>query len=205
MSDKALTPIEYSQEELEELKLMGFPKPENVSHADWHAKDTVHPKHELMIHFKALGWSNRKISDELGVAASTVGNVLGQTKIKDLVKIKQKELWGQNVRSRIEALSMKATDTLEEVIDNKQEKSNLKVDVAKYIIDQGIGKAKQDIKVEGSLISEFYARLDQIGKPPRDVSDSAPHTPDPVDMLVDEIVEENFIVGQRGELGEESK
>lgn len=204
-SKKDLALETYSQEDIEELKLLGMPRPAGVSYSDWYGPDKVSTTHDLMIYLAAVGSPQKDIAVALGFSDKAVSLILNKSEIKNKVKLKQAELFGDNARKRINTLANKSIGIFEEVLDSAQEKVSHKIDVAKYITDQSLGKAKQDIKVEGSLLSEFLARLDEVSKPPRDVSESAGQEDDPIDSIATELIDKVHVVGQRGQAdGEES-
>lgn len=199
-----LTPstAKYAAHVIEEMKLLGMPKPDDVSWGDWVGPDDLKHRHELLILLAAYGRTNNQIAEELGLTASRVSIILGKTEVKNKIREAQDKLFGQNVRRRIDSMLNKSLDVMDSVLENEQEKNSLKVDIAKYLLDQGIGKAKQDVKIEGNLLADLLHRLD-TSRDAAPAQETLATNKNELDTFVDEFITDEFRVGVKREQGEE--
>lgn len=211
MSDKPIDPFDdvicdssleykgenlgYTKSDLTELKALGEDKPDDVSWGDWVGpKDHSH-RHDMMIVLAAYGKTNDEIAKTLGMTQGRVSIILGQSDFRKKVRLKQDELFGQDIRKRLETMMNKSLDVLEEVIDNQMEKTNNRMDAAKYILDQGMGKAKQELSVSGSLLADIIHRLDTgvVSQVKNEIEKPV----DPMDDFVDSFIDVDFKVGNK--------
>lgn len=197
---KSIQRIEsYTREQIEELRRGGMPKPEGVSWAEWNTPLKLNPGHELIIYLATKGWSYRKIAEETGYTREQVSNIMCAPEVRKLVALKNKEIYGDAPKARLQAMTNKALDNLEGILNNEQEKSSLKADISKYVIDQGVGKAQQAIEHSGNLLMDLITRLDS--EKSRDItpeSEKLAKSTDPIDAFIDDFVPKNMKVGVRG-------
>lgn len=189
----------FSAEQLRELKDGGFARPPGVPWSEWVSNKKLSHRHELIIHLAARGLSLRMIAEELGMTKERVGELLRAPEIRSIVSLKQKEIYGDAPKKRLQDMSNKALETLNNILDNEQEKSSLKADVAKYVVDQSVGKATQTHEVTGNLLNELIVRLD--AEKSRVVSGETEKLAKPLDSLeafVETHVPSNVKVGNRG-------
>lgn len=189
----------YSLKQLKELKQSGFPKPAEVPWTHWNAPFKLSPRQELIVYLAAQGFSGQRIASEIGLSYNRTMIILSNPSMRALIAMKQKEIYGNQPKERLRLMTAKALDTLENVLDNEQEKSALRTDVAKYVIDQGVGKATQPVEVSGNLLSELIVRLDN--EKSRDITDSAKKLDkpaDPLEAFVEAHVPSDVKVGARG-------
>lgn len=194
----------YSKEEIDELKLMGCAKPQEVSWGDWVGpKDHSH-RHDFLIHLAAAGTPNNMIAEEMGMTESRISILLGQTEMKDKIKLVQEEYWGGNAQKRFENLLPKAIDVAQQVLENEAEKPALRADVAFRLMDRALGKPTQTTEVKGNLISDLLVRLDHMDKTERLVDEESEEEKaldkpkDAIDNFTDEFVPKEVTVGKKG-------
>lgn len=183
---------------MDEMKALGLPKPQNVSFAKWIGPRDHKHRHELIIRLAAGGMTNVQIADEIGMSAARVGIVLAQPANKAKVKAVQEQLWGENVKKRMQTIASKALDTVEEIMNNKQERGATRLQASTYVLDQAVGKAQQTVNVQGSVLGELIHRIDTMAV--RDVAPlnalDAPQ--DTMDNFVNDLIPDQMTVGKKG-------
>lgn len=191
----------YTAEDLEELKMMGMTKPEGVTWADWNSPRKMSNKHKLLAHLAAAGCAAKDIADELGLSVGRVQNLMNSQAIREHISHIQARQYGKQARSKLDALFDPAVDVVKEILQSSQEKGGVKLDAAKYVIDQKVGKAKQEVQVRGSILHELITRLDAIDQA-KDVTPEVRELLDPPkepsNSFIEELIPENIIVGNRG-------
>lgn len=189
----------YTRAQLIELRSGGFPKPIGVPWAHWFSPIELSPRQELVIYLAANGWGPKRIAEEIGITKERVGAILKTPGVRDLVALKQQEIYGNQPKERLRNMTNKALDTLDEILNNEQEKSQLKADVAKYVVDQGVGKPTQTHEVKGNLLSELIMRLDNDKS--REVvqeTEKLAKPPDALETFVETHIPTDVKVGDRG-------
>lgn len=185
---------------LHQLKKNKMRKPPGVSWSKWLGIGSEYnPVHEHVINLAALGMTNRKIAQQLGITDTLVSLVVNAPEIKDLISAKISDLY-EEPKSQLKALFPKAFATFNKILDDVNERSALKADVAKFIIEHTIGKAHQTHTVEGNLLSELIVKVEKQAI--RDVNATAANLldkpKDEFDDLVTEIIPADVVIGKRG-------
>lgn len=198
----ALTDDNLTHEVRDLLQSMGIPKPTQISWPAWIGPKEISPKHELLIHLKASGLTNNQVAEALGMSPARISIIVNSPKVKSAIKVKQEAYFGSDHRDRMNKLMPKVFGVFEGILANDQEKANVRLDAAKYIADQTMGKAQQNVKMEGSAFSEFFSKLDQLSN--RDVTPATETTAldltkDPLENFIEEVIPQNLIVGKRSE------
>lgn len=198
--EEELLPLEaYTEEIIEELRLIGVPKPANVPLSMWFGEtEQLDYKHNYLIQLAAVGSTASQIAKEMGLKVKKVNDLLANPKIKNAIAKKQDEMFSKKARKRLESLANKAVDVVEEVITNQQEQTKHRLDAAKYLLDQAVGKPQQQIEVKGNLLQEVLVRLEQhdrsIDVTSRKVLDKPK---DAMDDFIDSQLEAPIVVGKR--------
>jgi hypothetical protein len=188
----------YSQEQIKEMKAMGLPKPEDCPWAEWSfGVDSLSPRHELLIIYAAHGKRPVEIASLTEFTPAYVRALLKTPKVANEVRRVQTKLFAGEYRKRIEAMANPALDVLSQVMSNETEKASVRVQVAQYLIDQGIGKAKQDFKVEGTLLADFMSELKSKSRAVEDIQLKLAKPKDALDTFVEEFIPESFTVGDK--------
>lgn len=199
------TPIKespYSQEQIQEMKALGIPKPPEVSWGSWIGPKKENHTHEALIYMAASGANQKQIALDLGYTQSRISIILSKPEIKSKVRDIQAALWGENAEKRFKNLLPKAIDVAQDIIEDASEKKSLRADVAFKLMDRVLGKPQQTVSVEGNLLVDLIARLDEQSS--REVSN--PELPskrdeDPVDKFVEEFIDKDYQVGKRDRNG----
>lgn len=201
---KIFTPIKenpYSDEQIQEMKALGIPKPEEVSWGTWVGPKKESHVHEALIYMAASGANQKTIAEDLGFTQSRISIILSKPEIKQKVRKVQELLWGENAEKRFNNLLPKAIDVAQHIIEDANEKTSLKADVAFKLMDRALGRPQQSVNVEGNLLGDLIARLDEQSS--RDITNpelTSGREKDEVDNFVDQHVE-NYKVGKRDDNG----
>jgi hypothetical protein len=197
-----ITPATYTQEQLQEMKALGLPKPDDVTWGDWMGPKKESYVHEALIYMAASGANQKQIATDLGYTQSRISIILSKPDIRKKIRAIQEQLWGDNAEKRFKHLLPRAIDVAENILEDQTAKQNLKADVAFKLMDRALGKPQQSVSVEGNLLADLIHRLDQ--QETRDVSQTALQSKpsDEAEQSIDEFLgEETFTVGKRGEDG----
>lgn len=192
---------EFSDEDLEEMKLMGLPKPDNVEWGRWIGPKSHSHRHELLIHMAASGLSNNQIAEELQYSQSRVSVILSQPEIRNKIRLLQEKVWGGNASQKFQSLVHDAIDVTEEIMNNRQEKGATRLSAANNLLDRALGKATQKIDVESTSLGEVLDRLDQLKELEKNNTYQEPalleKTKNPEDAFLDSFIEADYVVGER--------
>lgn len=204
---KIFAPIveNYSDEEVQEMKALGVPKPDGVTWGQWVGPKKESHVHEALIYMAASGATNKQIADDLGFTQSRISIILSKPSLKEKVRKVQEELWGDSAEKRFKNLLPKAIDTWERILNDTSEKSALQSDVASKVADRVLGKPKQEVSVAGNLLGDLISRLDQ--QQTRDVTDSVSDLKiekrkDDAEKFFDDFLgEKKLVIGKRDNNG----
>jgi hypothetical protein len=187
----------YSLDEIVQLKIAGEKQPDDCPDHEWRMPTERTHQHDLMILMASYGHSTKDIAEYLDVLPITVNNCVNLPENRTRIRKAQERLYGKDIRKRIQAMLHKSLDLMDEVLDSPTAKEQVRVDVAKYLLDQGVGKAKQEFEHSGSLLAEFLTKLDDI----KDTSRSAKETKvmDSLETFVDELGV-HHVVGEKNEV-----
>lgn len=143
------------------MKEAGLPKPDDVSQGSWDQLQEVKVgAHTAVAHMAASGVRPKHIAEALGLSPATVTTWLKSEKMKFEVKRLQHRMFGKDPASRFRTLVNDATSTLVEAMQADDAKHSVKIMAANSILDRALGKPKQHLLVEGSIIRKIYENLD---------------------------------------------
>lgn len=182
-----------------DLKFAGIPKPPLVSDAHWagRAKQHLTPRRKQAIYLAAMGKSLAFIAEELDYNYASLVRFLNEPDISQIVAHKQEMIFQNNAKGRIKSMMSDAYGVVEHILKDPQEKSSVRLDAAKYVIDHVVGKSTQAIEVKGNLLSQFMSQLDQVIDATN--NNVVEENKSEMDNLVSQIVKTEFIVGKRSE------
>lgn len=212
-----LTDETCREELLKDLKFSGVPKPPLVSDAHWagKVKRTFSARRKQAIYLAAMGKSYRFIAEELDYEYDSLVRFLNEPDVVQVLAHKQEMIFQNNAKGKIKTMMADAYGVVEYILRDPQEKSSVRLDAAKYVIDHVVGKSAQAIEIKGNLLGDLLTQLDQMVKtavepeePKVEVIDVVATTPvaiaTPVaeerpdmDNLVNQIVKTDFVVGKR--------
>lgn len=185
----------YTPEIIEEMKEVGMTKPDDCPWGLWVGPKNLSHKHKFIANLAASGLRNKDIAEETNMTESRISIILDNPNMSlEITRIREK-MFGSNNRRRLEMLMPKALNVAEDVLTNEQHLTKHKIDMAKYVLDQGLGKAKQDFTVSGNLLGDLLDKLDSQVK---DVTQSdLDKSSNPIDNLAQELVPAMVVVGKR--------
>jgi hypothetical protein len=176
---------DITQEVLAHLKQNDIPKPPNVTHATWLTPINFTRRHQKIVQGAALGHTVERIAEDTGYSVVAVKTYLRSEIFKKKIAKKQESYIEGQMRTSMKILFNKAFSTVDEILDNKEEKTSVRLDASKFVIDHTLGKAPQSIDMQSSTLAEFMRKLDemQASAPAIPVQNLLPHDPDPNGVL----------------------
>jgi len=146
-------------------------------------------------------------------------HLVARPEIKALVMHQQDRMFSGNVKGQIKTLMGKAFGVVEHILDDSDEKSSVRLEAAKYVLDQVVGRSTQKVEVSGNLLIDIMTQLDQIKATPVEpdyvqLNPTVVETEEAVatakeilarpkgdmDSLVESLVDSSFVVGKRGDV-----
>lgn len=121
---------------------------------------------QLIIYLAATGVKNPEIAEQLNLTVNYVNSVLKEERsLFELRKLRH-QLYGKDLKKRFHDLIPAATDVIEQTMLNPNVKPHLKFTAAQEVLDRALGKPKQTVEVEGSMIRSVFEALDSKGEAP---------------------------------------
>lgn len=118
-------------------------------------------KQQVITYLAAEGKSVKEISEALGMSKANVQTVLSDERVAFDIKHLRFKLHGKGVKEKFNDLLPAAQETLTSILndDNPNVKINLKFQAAQEVFDRALGKPKQTVEVEGSLLRAVFEKL----------------------------------------------
>lgn len=157
-------PSQFTQDELKVLKKAGYPKPAHVSWGDWIGPRELNQRHHMMAMYAAAGRSNNDIAEALGFTASRVSIIMSTTRMKRAVSDYRRRDYEPSLQeniARMNGLIPKAIDSIQEILENPQEKARTKLAAANELLNRAIGKPKETVEIRNNSIREIFEFLDK--------------------------------------------
>lgn len=159
-------------------------KPPLVSNSRWAEVFEITPLYNKMIMLAAMGKRPNVIAEELDLSAVRIARLLNSPYVKQKVAAKQDSLFEGGAKMHMKVLINKAFGVFEEILENADEKSSVRLEAAKYVIDHVKGKAVQTHEVRGSLLADLITKIDNE-KIVHEIRET-PEEPEYVDVSVNE-------------------
>lgn len=185
------TDSDVTLERITELKLKGFIRPPGVSKEKWNSAPEFTPDQLRAAKLLAGGTAVAIVARSLLLESMTIASWLAIPKFKDEIKVQQELLFGKDTRKRIEALGPRAVDAIEDVMDSPGTHPKLVLQAASYLLDQAVGKSKQEIEHKGTLLIDVLKQIEKLPPQTRELSE--------MDVLVQSVLPADFTVGKRYE------
>lgn len=197
--DEILTDDNISQEQINEMKMLGMDRPDSVSSERWWRLQDVRFEHEHIIHLAASGLPQWMIAKQTGYSQVHISKVLNTPEMKVKVQEKIQEIYGADHKKAVKDLGLKAIGVVSDVLDNGKESE--KASMAKFVVEHSIGKASQDIQVTKTSLTEVIFKIDQMRSDQlRDVSSGQAllqKEEDPFDTIINEVIPKGMVIGKR--------
>lgn len=142
------------------MKAQGMEKPPNVPHSNWEQKESLSHKHNYIAYLAAKGFGTTEISNETGMSISRISTLLQSERMKFEIRAIQYKLFGKEPSKRFKEILPDAIDLAERVMKDPNVKPSLKLTAAMNFMDRALGKPKQSIEVEGSVLRQLYDKMD---------------------------------------------
>lgn len=122
------------------------------------------PRQRKLAELAAQGMRNIDIAKKLRYTPVTVYRLLKMPKIKAEMERHRQKLYEDGPQKRLKQFTSQALNVIEEVLndDCNQYKKETKSEMAKWVVEQDIGKATQNVKVEGGLLVGMLDKLDAL-------------------------------------------
>lgn len=117
-------------------------------------------KQQIITYLAAEGKSVKEIAENTGMSQSTVKGILSDERVAFDIKHLRFKLHGKGVKERFNDMLPKAQDVAAEILENPNTKSQLKFQVAQEVFDRALGRPKQTIEHEGSMLRTIFEKLD---------------------------------------------
>lgn len=145
----------------------------------------IQQRNELIYKLMATGMKATEICEELGISLNSFYIASNKPEANSRVHYYRERLFGHNVRKKMDALAHKAVDKLEKLLESDSEK--VQADAVYYVLDQNVGKAKNTIQHEGSLLSEMIDRINSA-REVKEIAEEHKAPKDDLESLIDDLI-----------------
>ncbi len=195
-----LTNETITQEQINEMKMLGVPKPKGVSWDRWQELQGERGEHTHMIHLAASGVPNWRIAQILEYDSVHVSKVLRIPWVKEKVKAEIESIYGTDHKKALKDRAIKALTVIDDILEDGKESE--KAGMAKWVLEHSVGKASQDIQVTKTSLTEVIIKINemQTSNQLRDVGSgqaSLPKPKDHFDTIIAEVIPEGMVIGKR--------
>lgn len=115
--------------------------------------------HYTLASLSVAGVKNVEIAKELHISPQTVSSLLNTPEIIELCHKIRFQLFGKDIKKRIEHIVPKAIDVAEKIMLDEMVKPSVRKDIASDFMDRHLGKATQTIDVQSSSIRELILAM----------------------------------------------
>lgn len=146
------------------------------------------PRDRRIIDLFALGKSKHEISAELGLSMSQLNRKIGSQIFKAQVASKQSRMFENSAKGYMKTLMNKAYAVIETILEDDEERSSIKLEAAKFVVDHVVGKATNTTEFKGTLLVDVMNRLDLMKRDGPVIEAqilSAPDEPSFIDQATD--------------------
>ncbi len=198
-----LTDENISQEQINEMKMLGLERPPGVSSERWHRLQNHRIEYDHIIRLAAAGTPQWKIAEAVGYDQAHVSKVLNTPAVREKIEQEVRDIYGTDWKASLKDRNAKAVGVVDEVLEtgNTKEKSNM----ARWVLEQTVGKASQEIIEKKTSLTELIIKIEQMEQNKlREVGSSSallPSSPDPFDTIIEQTIPKGMVVGKRS-LGE---
>lgn len=194
-----------AQEVLWDMRRNGLPKPENVPDAIWCNLQSIGYNHENIVDLMLLGYTKKEIAEKLGLASNAVYRVTTTPTFKTYFRERRFNREEILTKDGIHDLFDRAIDTIAEVMQDPVEKGATRLAASTFIVEQSIGKAKQEMKIESHMLADVIAKVEELqSRPVSELPEYLAKPKDEMDHFLD-----NFMSGtlstSSGELDAQQK
>jgi hypothetical protein len=190
-----------SQEQINEMKMLGMDKPPKVSWARWQQLQGIRAEHEHMIHLAASGAPQAKIAESLGYDQASVSKILKTPEIRMRINEEIESIYGADHKKALKDRALKAIGVVDDVLTDGKE--NERATMARWVLEHSVGKASQDIHVTKTTLTEFMISIKQMEESNQlrnvsPTSEALQKPKDHFDTIIEEVIPKGMVIGKRG-------
>lgn len=196
---ETLEPKVWDRETVQEMKRLGMSRPQGCPVSMWSEPIELNHTHDKIIEMMLDGFNKTQIAKHLDLDYIHLVTITNSPLFKDEYRRLRNDREENISKARIHGMFGDAIMTIKEVMNDREEKGSTRLQAASYVIDQSVGKAKQDLEVKSTVLSDVLIRIEELKS--RSVSEIEPSLDKPkddIDNFVDSYITEEFKVGQRG-------
>lgn len=157
----------YDPEILLEMQRKGLPKPEDCTQAQWKGpKRALGARTKLVAYLKANGKTNVEVANELDITPGAVSRICGSTLFKEYVNKIHYQQFGKRPDDQFKEILPEAVKVARDILHSDAINADTRASVAFKFMDRALGKPKQQVEVQNSLIRELFAQMDAINRSP---------------------------------------
>lgn len=202
-AEEAVQYRDYPMEAINEMQRLGMAKPKDCHTKMWDCTNSHNYRHETIIELMMAGWPRKKIAEAIEVSPSWLNNIITTPLFQAAYGEARKARRELLDKTFITELYQPATEVLKEVMLNPDEKGSTRLDAAKYVIDQTVGKPEQKVHQTGSILHEVISRVEELkSRPVEELNQLLDKPKSAIDTFIDENIPEGFRVGARGNVDE---
>jgi len=121
-------------------------------------------RHAVIAYMLASGISQKRIAEDLSYNENAISRIANRDDVKKEVAELREKHYGGSIDKRMKRLMPGAIDVLEDTLTAADVKPGFKMEAAKYVLDQGIGKPVQRHEVKTNMLGDFLDQLDEMNK-----------------------------------------
>ena len=118
-------------------------------------------KQSIIAYLAAEGQTVPEIAAAVELGEEKVANILLDQAFVLRVKELRQKLYSKDAKKAFDDLLPNAQDLIKKIIENPNTKPHLQFQVAQEVFDRSMGKAKQTVEHEGSLLRAVFEKMDQ--------------------------------------------
>lgn len=202
-----LTDENITQEQINEMKMLGMYKPDTVSWDRWQKIQDIRYEHEHMIHLAASGIPQQEIADMLGYDNLHVSKILRTPEVKAKVEEQIVKIYGEDIKKALRDRARKSIGVVDKILVEGKEAEQ--ASMAKWVLEHTVGKASQEVNVHKTTLSQVILQIDQMKQNQlRDVGSMTEHLQKPkdhFDTIIEQVIPSGMVVGKRSEESDEGQ
>jgi hypothetical protein len=120
-------------------------------------------RHEVLARLVATGASDAEMSRVVGRYSQTrLSTIRNSPRFIMRVQQIQEQYFGKGIEGRFKRIGLKAVDTAENILDDRNATGDLRFKAAKDMMDRAFGKAKETVELRTNTVSEMFLAMDRF-------------------------------------------
>lgn len=150
-------------------------------------------KKEIIIYLAAMGKNYTQIGEATGATYLTIRALLELEQTQFQINQIRYKLYGKDVQKTFKELVPEAQELTATILRDEGQRPEVRLSAAKEIFDRALGKAKQTIEHQNSVIGKLYEMLDKTSeKEILDITPSGLLSPPALETAHEETKEEDL-------------